>query len=118
MVFDPDWRERQEYMPETKVVNLKNEPYDVYIGRPGKGQLGYFGNRHPIGWCVRCNVEHKRGEAIAAYAKDFAKRIVEDEEFRRNVLDLKGKRLGCFCSPARCHGDIIKDWLDGQTNLS
>jgi hypothetical protein len=24
------------------------------------------------------------------------------------VLALRGKRLGCLCKPAPCHGDIIK----------
>ena len=28
----------------TRVVNIRKEAYDVYIGRAGKGQDGYFGN--------------------------------------------------------------------------
>jgi hypothetical protein len=31
------------------------------------------------------------------------------------VLELKGKRLGCFCVPRKaCHGFIIAEWLDGK----
>ena len=30
------------------VVNLKTDPYDVYIGRPGKGQEGPWGNPFKI----------------------------------------------------------------------
>ena len=29
---------------KTRVVNIKEEKYDVYIGRAGRGQDGYFGN--------------------------------------------------------------------------
>jgi len=25
-------------------------------------------------------------------------------------------KLECFCSPKRCHGDIIKEFLDSQLN--
>jgi hypothetical protein len=103
---------------ETVVVNLRKEPFDVYIGRPGKGMEGYFGNPHPVyqfgkPWtvCPICKIKHMKGEAIEAFRKDFAVRIESDPEFRRRVLLLKGKRLGCFCD-GNCHGDVYKEWLD------
>ncbi|GHV10010.1 hypothetical protein FACS1894162_2160 [Bacteroidia bacterium] len=33
----------------TKVVNIKNSRCDVYIGRAGRGQDGYFGNPFRLG---------------------------------------------------------------------
>ena len=33
---------------DTTVVNLFKNKYDVYIGRAGKGQDGYFGNPFPL----------------------------------------------------------------------
>jgi Domain of unknown function (DUF4326) len=36
----------------------------------------------------------------------------KDPEFKRRILALKGKRLGCFCQPEACHGDVIADWLN------
>lgn len=36
----------------TKVVNIRNENYDVYIGWSGKEQDGYFGNHLEE---VKCN---------------------------------------------------------------
>lgn len=99
---------------ETTVVNLRKEAYDVYIGRAGKGQDGYFGNPHTMGmvYCAYCKGSHDRTDAIATYKKEFLKRIQTDKEFRRRVLTLRGKRLGCFCKPQDCHGDVIKEWLD------
>ena len=34
---------------QTVVVNIKKEPFDVYIGRAGRGQDGYFGNPFRMG---------------------------------------------------------------------
>lgn len=33
----------------TVVVNINKESFDVYIGRAGRGQDGYFGNPFRIG---------------------------------------------------------------------
>jgi hypothetical protein len=113
MTFDPDWKEREQ-QPKfmTKVVNLRLEPYDVYIGRAGKGQDGYFGNPHPVGWCPICKKNHLREDAIEAFKKDFDARMLTDAKFRSKVEALKGLTLGCFCKPLKCHGDVYQAWLD------
>lgn len=104
----------------TTVVNLRTSPhYDVYIGRAGHGKDGYFGNPHPVNQpCPLCQTSHARGEAIIAYMKTFKQRIQTDPEFRRRELALKGKRLGCFCKPRDCHGDVIVAWLQSHSNLT
>ena len=33
----------------TRVVNIREEDYDVYIGRAGRGMDGYFGNPFRLG---------------------------------------------------------------------
>lgn len=103
----------------TEVVNLRNSAYDVYIGRAGKGQDGYFGNPHTLGYvyCSHCKGHHDREQSIAAFKKDFLRRVESDSEFRKRVLSLRGKRLGCFCKPLQCHGDVYKEWLDSQLSF-
>jgi hypothetical protein len=103
----------------TKVINIKSgEPYDVYIGRAGKGKSGYFGNPHTLGgvYCEACKGFHDRNGAIEAFKKDFYKRISIDEVFKTRVLELKDKVLGCFCKQATydvaCHGDVYVEYLD------
>jgi hypothetical protein len=96
----------------TTVVNIKKSKYDVYIGRPGKGQDGYFGNPHSIPFCKLCNREHTRGESIAEFKKDFLKRIETDSEYKRRVEELRGKTLGCFCKDKTCHGDVYVEYLE------
>lgn len=53
-----------------------------------------------------------REDAVERFQAYFADRIEKDSEFKRRVLALKGKRLGCFCKPNACHGDVIADWLN------
>ena len=113
MVFDPDYKDRQT---STQVVNLRHDTYDIYIGRPGRHQDGYFGNGHVIGWCDICEVSHSRIEAIEAFKKDFLFRIEHDTQFRNRVMGMRGKTLGCFCKPLPCHGDIYKEFLDNLPN--
>ena len=86
----------------TVVVNLRKDRYDVYIGR---GSM--FGNPFPM----RC--EEERDKVIEQYKVYFYKRIASDEEFKKGVLALKGKILGCYCKPKKCHGDIIVEYLGG-----
>lgn len=98
----------------TTVVNCRCSKYDVYIGRAGKGQSGEFGNPHIIGYCPICKKTHDREDCIDAFKIDFLKRMENDIEFRTKVLALKDKVLGCFCKPAKCHGDIIVTYLNNQ----
>ncbi|MEP0357399.1 DUF4326 domain-containing protein [Paraglaciecola sp.] len=31
---------------------------------------------------------------------------------KAEVYKLAGKRLGCFCKPSACHGDVLADFLN------
>ena len=84
----------------TRVVNKNNEWYDVYIGR---GSV--FGNPYEIG------PDGTRAEVIEKYRIWFEKKI-KKPRFRKQVLKLRGKRLGCYCAPRACHGDVIVEWID------
>jgi hypothetical protein len=93
----------------TKVINIKSkELYDVYIGRAGQGQDGYFGNPYILG------KDGSREEIMEKYRKYFFQRMCEDTHFRIKIENLENKILGCFCKPEACHGDIIKDYLDNK----
>lgn len=97
----------------TRVVNIKLDRCEVYIGRAGHGYDGYFGNPHR-------NLQ--RRDSIALYQRTFPRRIADDPVFRQRVAALRGKVLGCFCAPSGglgtndpllCHGQVIAGWLDG-----
>lgn len=93
------------------IVNInRTKKYDVYIGRAGKGLDGYFGNPFPLE-----SFGGDRDACLAAYKTYFLDRVRKDEEFKRRVLALKGKTLGCFCAPDLCHGEVIEEWLGPVT---
>jgi len=94
---------------KTTVGKWRAGDCDVYIGRAGQGMDGYFGNPFPLqDW------QH-RGDTIEKYTKYFDNRIKTDPEFKKRILELKGKKLGCFCHPLPCHGDVIAAWLNNNT---
>lgn len=83
-------QDRDDRIP--RVVH-RREPHDVYIGRPSK-----WGNPFKIGR------DGDRGEVIARY-----ERYVRDRrpDLLAALPELHGKRLGCYCAPDPCHGDVL-----------
>ena len=82
-----------------KVVNKRKEQDDVYIGR---GSM--FGNPYPI------TTERDRETVIELYRQWFYNQL-KDPNFKAEVEKLRDKKLGCYCKPAACHGDIIVEYL-------
>jgi len=100
----------------TRVINIKKNTrfqsekstsaYE-YIGRGS-----YWGNPYSM---------HKGGddrdEVIRKFKHDF-----DFDKFinkkKSEVYKLAGKRLGCFCKPKDCHGDVLasflNSWDDGE----
>jgi len=95
----------------TKVINIKTkEPYDIYIGREGYGHKGIFGNPFSV-------KQFGREKCLELYKEYFCKRLESDFEFKERILALKDKVLGCFCSPLKCHGNIIIEYLDNLQKI-
>jgi hypothetical protein len=81
----------------TRVVNVKHDEYDVYIGRKS-----IYGNPFTIG---------KDGDRREVLIK-FRKYLDDNVKLLRVIKMLKGKRLGCHCAPLDCHGDIIAETIE------
>lgn len=81
-----------------RVVNLKKESYDVYIGRGSK-----WGNP----FVMRNNSQTERDRVCEEYEKYFW-----TTDLPNQLSELRGKRLGCYCKPLRCHGDFLADLVN------
>jgi hypothetical protein len=79
------------------VVHCRREVYDVYIGRPSK-----WGNPFTIG---------RDGDRAAVICK-YRSWIAEQPDLLACLHELHGKRLGCWCHPKPCHGDILAELAD------
>lgn len=103
------------------VVNMRAAPFDVYIGRNNAGtvapvlallpaaemgELGCYGN--PF------TVQEHGAAALDLFRAWFLDQVETVPLYRAAVEALRGYRLGCFCKPGPCHGDIIVDWLDSS----
>ena len=88
----------------TTVINIHAlVPGAVYIGRPGHGESGYFGNPFHL------TAKEPRGSTLERFREYAEARIYSDPEYRANVRSLRGRTLACFCKPAPCHGDILAE---------
>lgn len=83
---------------EPIVVNKYKESFDVYIGRGSK-----WGNPYPI------TETEDRDTVINKYKQYLWKEINTPcgKITKSDILNLSGKRLGCFCKPKPCHGDVL-----------
>ncbi|MCH2192166.1 MAG: DUF4326 domain-containing protein [Gammaproteobacteria bacterium] len=94
----------------TRVINIKREPEFANVKQTSTyeyiGRGSYWGNPYSM---------HEEGETreevIRKYKYDF-----DYEKFlnidKQEVYKLAGKRLGCFCKPEACHGDVLADYLN------
>jgi len=92
----------------TKVVNLRKEKYDIYIGRENrryKLKRSIWSNPFKIG------MDGTREEVIEKYRRHITEMMYYNPDLRIDLLKLKGKILGCWCKPKACHGDIIIELL-------
>lgn len=94
----------------TRVINIKTEteyqskkstPNYEYIGRGS-----YWGNPYSM-----YEEGDDREEVIRKYKYDFDYEKFPNKE-KSEVYKLVGKRLGCFCKPQACHGDVLADFLN------
>jgi len=79
-------------MSNTCVVNRHYEEFDVYIGRGSD-----WGNPFRIG------PDGDREQVIERYRHWLFAR----KDLLARLDELDGKRLGCYCSPQKCHGDVL-----------
>ncbi len=84
----------------TTVVNLKDGGCDVYIGGYPGGEMSRWGNPY------RISTTMTRAQTIKAYKALLWARM-QQPEFITELMRLDGKRLGCWCKPDPCHGDVL-----------
>jgi hypothetical protein len=80
----------------TTVVNKRTDEFDIYIGRPSK-----WGNPFVIG------KDGNREEVITKF-----ERYIWRSPLMADIRELRDKRLGCFCAPQPCHGDVLAQLAD------
>jgi hypothetical protein len=94
--------------PETTVVHLKRskgvvvQDCDVYIGR----------NIYMGGWSLKQSkwanpFSIRQSGSREASVTLYERWVREKPDLLECLPELVGKRLGCWCSPELCHGDVL-----------
>ncbi len=120
---------------ETKVVCVKvknirpqfknleewmENPNNIYIAR--KGIVFIDNERFPKEDSIWANpfkidVNTSRNEAIDKYKTYITKKLNDGEISHQELLNLKGKQLGCWCKDKennQCHGDILVELINNR----
>ena len=96
----------------TRVVNIKKQTEYQGIKKTSEyeyiGRGSYWGNPYSM-----FEEGEDRDEVIRKYKYDFDNDLFPNKE-KSEVFKLKGKRLGCFCKPASCHGDVLAEFLNSH----
>ena len=94
----------------TRVVRMRIhrrkviQNYDIYIGR----KMIFGGRKLPESkWANPFRITNKQDrETVIKLYKEY---LMSNPELMKCLGELKGKRLGCWCKPKRCHGDILAE---------
>ena len=101
-------RARQTY--RNVVVHCQgSQPYDVYVGRNCRGApttLGEWGNP------FRITAQATRQKVIRDYR---AWLVAQPKLVAKARWELKGKVLACWCAPQLCHGHVLAEIANAET---
>lgn len=97
----PEYNDLKEWM---------NDENNVYIGR--KGIVFINNERFPKEDSIwhnpfKIDTDTTREDVLKKYVKYIKEKLDGDPLLVNKLLELKGKKLGCWCHPKLCHGDIL-----------
>lgn len=107
-------------MSGERVVHVKKDPFDVYIGRAGRGRGSKWRNPYRIGDPHPETGEPMSRDDVLELYKEYILRG-EGRPLLRDLGELESKVLGCFCAssggvgvhdPVICHGQILLKLLE------
>lgn len=83
-----------------RVVHCKNEKFDIYCGRATKE---FPGSKWANPFKMENDSETERWRVVILYELYLNSR----PDLLKDVFELRDKVLGCWCSPKKCHCDIL-----------
>lgn len=107
---------------KTILINIKNtpdfdperNPNDVYIGRRISNRQWDFP------WSKWGNPFKpdregvKRDGTKEEIIEKYRQRLLSKPDLMASLPELRGKRLGCWCKPDACHGDVLIELVEGR----
>lgn len=93
---------------QTIVVNFRTDQHLIEAAR-GAGLFVRIDRESDWGNPFETPADGDRATVVHNYAVHF---LPFKPSFERRRDELRAKALGCWCAPARCHGDVLKAWIE------
>lgn len=100
----PKYKDLKEWMEDAN---------NVYIGRGGVvfiDKIRFPSKSSPFCNPFKIGKDGTRDDVLIKY-EEYIKERLKDPHFKEELLKLKGKTLGCWCKPEKCHGDILLKFI-------
>lgn len=125
----------QKFNLETEVVNVSvknirpqysnlhqwilDKETNVYIGRARVVFID--GVRYPFEDSIWANPYkiteiQSREQVLKLYREYIEEKLKSNPELVKELIKLEGKKLGCWCKPKCCHGDILVELIAKYKN--
>jgi hypothetical protein len=96
---------RRERPPAAIVCHVR-DGFEIYIGRAG---YGFRASK----WANPFKLPAASGDALRATTLGlYEEHVRARPELMAALPELRGRRLGCWCAPKACHGDVLVRLLD------
>lgn len=89
---------------KTTAVHNQHDEYDLYIGR-AVPEAGLPASKWGNPFVMNDDSDDERQRAIT----DYRAWVVDQPELMAALGELRGLRLGCWCAPKPCHGDVLSE---------
>lgn len=90
---------------ETVVVSMRGQHENLIRWAESEGKYVRIDRRTEWGNPFEMPADGDRATVIAAYAEHY---LPHKPSLIEKLPSLRGKVLGCWCAPERCHGDVLR----------
>lgn len=93
---------------------------NVYIGRARV--IFIDGVRYPLEDSIWANPykiteTQSREQVLKLYYEYIEEKLKSNPKLVKELMKLDGKKLGCWCKPECCHGDILVELINKYKNM-
>src|SRR5262245_11095095 len=101
---------------KTTVVNVRTHDFDVYIGPAVLGSRHKWEQGNSVFACpFQVGIDGTPEQVVEKFRARLQKFLrKENPAWRKRMLAIKGLRLGCWCKPGPCHGDVLAQLADAM----
>ncbi len=102
-------------MKKIEIININKYEGDdyIYIGRPS-----LFGNPYSSKDSKIAEHVGSKKEAIEKYREHILENTDILDELIKQLEENDYNKLGCYCKPAGCHGDVLKELIEQKLTKS